>query len=238
MKTGTSRHRKGFTLIEFTIVLAIFSILLTFLYSTIVHTATTVRRIEEHIKRQHKVRTLFEGILREVRLISADTPPLLLSPNPVPGNTLPVQFKAERNRNGSVITFIAPEGGIYMPGRQSGSNLAQITYRIEPDPDLQGNLLLIRDEMPIIYPAKSAFEKRITFPVYRNIRGFEVRLYNISQKSWSSEWGAGNQSPDDIPPGAPPPSRIPALVEITLSIDTGAGVVRSYTTLVATSGAS
>lgn len=234
MNTRTTSYRNGFTLIEFTIVLAIFSILLTFLYSTIVHTATTVRRIEEHMKRQHKVRTLFEGILREVRLISVDTPPLILSPNPVQ----PVQFKAEKNRNGSVITFIAPEGGVYMPGRQSGSNLAQITYRMEADPDHQGNFLLIRDEMPIIYPPKSAFEKKITFPVHRNIRGFEIRLYSISEKSWTSEWGTSNVSPEALPPGAPPPSRIPALIEIKLTIDTGAGAPRSYTTLVATSGAS
>jgi prepilin-type N-terminal cleavage/methylation domain-containing protein len=235
MNRQTTVSRKGFTLIEFTIVLAIFSVLLTFLYSTIVHTSTTVRRIEEHIKRQHKVRTLFEGILREVRLISVNTPALILSPNPGPGNAQPVRLKAERNQNGSVITFIAPEGGVYMPGRQSGSNLAQITYRVEPDPDHQGNFLLIRDEMPIIYPPKAAFDKKITFPVHRNIRGFDIRMYNISQKSWTSEWGL---STNTAPPGAPTPSLIPALVEITLTIETGNGTVRSYTTLVATSGAS
>jgi prepilin-type N-terminal cleavage/methylation domain-containing protein len=237
MNTRTTQSPKGFTLIEFTIVLAIFAILLTFLYSTIIHTATTVRKIEEHMKRQHKVRTLFEGIIREVRLISADTPPLLLSPNPTSGTTLPTFLKAERNRNGSVITFIAPEGGVYMPGRQSGSTMAQITYRVEPDPDHQGNFLLIRDEMPLLYPAKSAFDNIITFPVHKNIKGFEIRMYNISQKTWTTDWGPSTISPESTPAGAPPPSKIPALIEITLTIETGAGTLRSYTTLVATSGA-
>ena len=124
-----------------------------------------------------------------------------------------------------------------MPGRQSGSTMAQITYRVEPDPDNQGNFLLIRDEMPLLYPAKSAFDKIITFPVHKNIKGFEIRMYNISQKTWTTDWGPSTLSPESIPPGAPPPSKIPALIEITLTIETGAGTLRSYTTLVATSGA-
>ena len=238
MNTRPKHTRNGFTLIEFTIVLAIFSLLLTFLYSTIIHTATTVKKVEEHMRRQHKVRTLFEGIIKEIRLISSDTPPLLLSPNPSPSNVPPTFMKAEKNQNGSTITFISPEGGVYMPGRQSGSSMAQITYRIEPDPDNQGQFLLIRDEMPILYPAKAAFAKMITFPVHKNIKGFEVRMYNLSQKSWTSQWGPSSNSATEHTPDAAPISKIPALIEISLTFETGpGGKPRSYTTLVATSGA-
>jgi prepilin-type N-terminal cleavage/methylation domain-containing protein len=233
----TNRYQqKGFTLIEILIVLAILSYLVTFLYSTIVHTATTVRKVEEHIRHQHKARSLFEGIIREVRLIGSSTPPLILSPNATALKSPPLFFKLSTDNLGSSIQFVAPEGGVYMPNRQSGSFMTQITYRLERDPDNSENNLLIRDEMPIIYPPKKAFDKLLTFPINRQVKSFNVRVYNTAQKSWSNTWDStASPSPDPQSPKSRTSTKVPYLIEISITFKTSNGQDRSYTTIIATS---
>jgi prepilin-type N-terminal cleavage/methylation domain-containing protein len=244
-KILTAPTQKGFTLIEIVIVLALLSFLFTFLYSTIVHTSLTVRQIENSINRQHKIRTTFEGMMRELRLISASTPPLLLSANPTTGsNQTPLFFEATRTKNGSTIQFMVSEGGIYMPGRQNLSGLVQIKYRVERDPNNNRNFYLVRDELPVKQPAKKAFEEKITFPVNRNLSKFYVRLYNSARKEWSDQWGASQVGPNannqqsQGSTGTPTPtlnSKVPALIELNLEFESSPGVIRKYTTVVATS---
>lgn len=239
--TGTSGQntnyakirQRGFTLLEFIIAISLLVVFMTFIYSTILHTTRVTTTLEQHIRRQHRVRSLFEGIIREMRSISDDSrAPLLPPPGSNSAGSTPLFFKASKTPNGSTFTFIASEVGLYLPGRKNQTGLVQLTYRVEEDPEIRNRKVLVREEVPVIFPTQTAFENAIVIPINKDIVVFQARFFDPVSKTWREDWTATSSAGENG--SVRVRGKVPALIEIHLAVADTEGREREYTTVIAT----
>ena len=169
---------------------------------------------------------------REIQLASSVK---LLPPKKTPNQPYPSNVYLEGNqedlgdgRRADTLTFMANEGGQYLPDGGTHTGFVQISYRVEKDPDDRDSLApfyLIREETPETSRSQAPdqlYDKSMVFPVTKLIHSLEFRYFDPDQKEWSTTWN--NQHQD-----------LPALVEFTIKLESSDGQVESFTTAVPTS---
>jgi hypothetical protein len=125
------------------------------------------------------------------------------------------------------LTFLAKEGGQYIPDGGTHSGIVQITYRVEPDPDKSSlsaerkTFLLIRDETPYQRPPTRACKNAIRFPITKDLVSLQFKYFDAKTKQWTDTW-TEKQS-----------VRLPSIIQFTLTLKTPAGELETYTSAVA-----
>lgn len=126
---------------------------------------------------------------------------------------------------GDSVTFVALEGGQYLPDGGTHSGLVQITYRVEEPPERSetepATYYLVRDEIPYIRPIKDAMKKRMTFPVTQELVNLKIQYYDPDEEEWVDKWGTRTRV------------RLPIMARITLRLRSPRGKVQTYATAVA-----
>lgn len=129
------------------------------------------------------------------------------------------------NARGDEITFVAREGGQYLPDGGRHSGMVQITYRVMPSSNTNSSGIqtyaLVRDEMPYIRDQDKACQQAIVFPITEKLVSIEFNYYRKTTNDWHTEWGTSGLL------------KLPEAIDFTLQILSDSGRVESYSSGVA-----
>ncbi|RMG43386.1 MAG: prepilin-type N-terminal cleavage/methylation domain-containing protein [Candidatus Dadabacteria bacterium] len=221
---------RGFTLIELLLAISILVIVMAAAYASLTSLSRSKKLLDDTRESVAIADTVLQRITRELQLAS---PLPLLPPADQPKkktlNTLQLlgTHQAHDNFSHDSITFVASEGGQYLPDGGTHTGEVQITYRVAEDPDHMDDLnpiyTLVRDEVPYTYPPEKAYNKIMTFPVTHRLVSLAFSYYDAENAQWHQEWGDQNSNT----------LRLPDLIEISITLRSPAGKNETFTTAVA-----
>jgi len=236
-KTGKI-HSNGFTLVEVVIAISILVIILSTAYSAITQIISTKKILDDKRDLSIVANSIIRRLGRELQLTTNENTIICTSPN-----TSTLRFVGSTKDNGCQgtedgLTFIAMEGGQYLPDGGIHTGLVQITYRLAKDPDKErqdGLLSLIREEIPYTTVTsndpkawedakKKSLQKRMVFPVAENVVSFNLKYYDILQNQWLNEWGSTQKE-------------VPAMIYYSITLVSPLGSEETYATTVPVSSA-
>jgi prepilin-type N-terminal cleavage/methylation domain-containing protein len=225
----TRRSKGGFTLIEVIVAVTILTFIVGIAYRSITQMLTTKTIIEDERAGRRVAQAFFSRFIREVQLVY-DQAGLLPERSDADGQVSPsrINLIGEPGEDGKYgrfdrIRFLAAEGGQYLPDGGRHSGVVQLEYRVERDPeerDEADRRVLVRDEVPYIFPIKTAFGQSMIFPITDRIVRFQLRYFDPNNESWSDDWGKEGRV------------KLPGMLEISLGIMTPRGDIQSFRTVV------
>lgn len=239
--------QNGLTLLEVLLAFTIMSVLVTLCYKILQKVGESKIIVEQIDEGMTIGNSILNRIVRELQLAarvsqvgllprcdqggvlpstagSTTTAPAATTPNaagaPTPLLVLRGDEQSGAGGRQDQITFIAKEGGQYLPDGGKHTGLVQITYRVERNPDApqesNPTFLLIRDEMPYLQNQARACAQAIRFPITDRLVNLRFSYYNQRLKSWSESWGSMGLL------------GLPSVVDFTLTIRTLAGRVETF----------
>jgi prepilin-type N-terminal cleavage/methylation domain-containing protein len=231
-KINYLKSRNGFTLIEVVISISILVIILSTAYSAITQIISTKKILDDKRDVSIVASSIIRRLGKELQLATDENPIICSTTTP---STL--KFAGSTKDSGCQgiddgLTFVAMEGGQYLPDGGIHTGLVQITYRLTKDPEKKQNGLssLVREEIPYTVPntndpkaweeaKKKAFEKRMVFPVAENVTSFNLKYYDVNQNQWLNEWGVNQKE-------------VPAMIYYSISLVSPLGSEETYATAV------
>ncbi len=221
------KRQRGFTFLELIIAIAILAMIMGVTYSSLSQIIRSKKLLDDARDSKAIADAILVRLTREFQLAFPDgalMPPANKLTQPYPGQprVLGAAKPGRDNANLDSISFLALEGGQYLPDGGSHTGVVQITYRAEPDPeDRTGQrIYLIRDEVPYTRPYESAYKKRMTFPITNNLVSLSFRYYDEKTETWVSEWGQ------------PPRTWIPSIIKFSFQIRSPLGKVNEYESMI------
>ncbi len=218
----------GFTLIEVVIAISLLSVILVTLYSSLDKIIETKNILDDRRDTTTIASAVLGRITRELQLSYAQS--VLMPPMNDQNKKYPPRVSLvgeprvmEQGRKGAIITFLALEGGQYLPDGGTHSGLVQITYRTEPNPeDKSGETsYLVREEIPYTRPFEKAYKKAMIFPISHSVVSLDLKYHGEQSEEWSATWG------DEKRLG------LPNMVKLSLTVRSPLGKNESYLTTVA-----
>jgi prepilin-type N-terminal cleavage/methylation domain-containing protein len=235
MRSSPFRN-SGFTLIEVVLALAILSLIVTVSYQLLSSVSEAKRLLDLNRDAQFIGNSILSRLTRELQLADNGKPLLppcgtSEDPNQQPTgsqiNLIGEPSSVGIGARGDTVTFLAREGGQYIPDGGTHTGTVQISYRVAKDPEQsslsgeQPTFLLIRDEMPYRRPQTRACSQAIRFPVANNVLSFEMSYYDRRTDTWSESWGRERLV------------KLPQLIQFRLKLLGPDGYPRVYTSAVA-----
>lgn len=232
MKTNQRRHSQefGFTLIELIVALSLLAVVTTIAYGALSGILHTKQILDDSRDTRAVAHAILLRLSRELQL--ADPKSVLLPPKDNPKSPYPARVtlvgepkEIGNNRNGDTLTFLALEGGQYMPDGGAHSGVVQITYRVEKDPDSNESgenetFYLVREETPLLRPAENAYKKSMVFPLTKNLVSLQFKYYDRDNEEWLSFWGKNDRV------------GLPAMVQFTFQLRSSRGQVKTLSSTV------
>lgn len=227
MSRPTPYRHAGFTLIEIAVAITILGVMMFAGYGAL----SNIARGKQLIDDKQEIRLLAAGIAhrltRELQLSFGQIP--LLPPREQLDKPYPpkIVFIAEPNQldsgvPGDTITFLALEGGQYLPDGGRHSGVVQVTYRLgREDGATTGPYSLIRDETPHTRPAKRAYAKTMTFPITNSLTSLDFSFFDGARGEWVESWGKDGRE------------GLPELVKVCFTVRSPRGEEREFGTIVA-----
>lgn len=223
------QSQSGFTLIEIVVSLAILAVIVGITYLSLSNIVLTKQLLDDRRDSDRIADSSINRLSKELQLAFSGIA-LLIHPdsdkqsqlsNKI--NLVGLEGNLGNGEPGDTISFVALEGGQYLPDGGTHSGVVQITYRVEEDPDNPDSktYYLIRDEIPIIKPEEKAKEKRMTFPITKELVSLQIRYFDRETGEWSRSWGSETHV------------KLPAMVELKFKIMSPGGTVDTFTTAVA-----
>lgn len=218
----------GFTLIELIISIGILGGIMVTGYGALNQITRSKQILDEQREGSILAGAVVNRIARELQLAYGEAP--LMPPPNAPNErynrrkSLIGESVALANGGfGDRISFLALQGGQYVPDGATHTGLVQITYRVEkaPPEEKLDTFYLVRDEVPYERPFEKAFKKIMTFPLSSQLVSFRVRYYFADDDEWLSQWG------DDAH------LKLPSLISFAVVLRTPSGREESYSTSVA-----
>lgn len=220
----------GFTLIELVIALGIFGIVMTVAYLSL----TSITEAKQTLDDTRDVGQVADAVLsrmtRELQLAFAGIPIMpppdrLNAPNSAKVNLIGEEDTLPNGLPGDSVTFLAMEGGQYLPDGGAHSGVVQISYRVQEDPEQSGSnreatYYLVRQETPYTRPFDKAYQKTMVFPITRDLVSLQFQYLDKDGQSWTGTWGKDNKL------------NLPQLVRFSLQIRTPRGAIETFTTTV------
>lgn len=225
----SNQSRRGFTLIEVIVAVTILTFIVGIAYRSITQMLTTKTIVEDDRAGRKIAQAFLSRFIREIQLVY-DQAGILPERTDPDGQVSPTRINligepGEEGKYGRFdrIRFLAAEGGQYLPDGGGHSGVVQLEYRVERDPEVKDEAdrrVLVRDEIPYIFPIKSAFQQSMIFPITDRLARFQLRYFDASNESWSDDWGKEGRV------------KLPGMVEISLGIITPRGDIQSFRTVV------
>lgn len=241
-----SASQRGLTLLELILSVSILSVIILLNYSLLRGVIRAKTIIDDKRDGMFIANSVLTRLARELQLTTASRPllpscgTLSQAPNGSQGssgssgavNTPRLVLVGEPGKTGQgvpndTLTFLAKEGGQYIPDGGTHSGIVQITYRVEPDPDQSSlsserkTFLLIRDETPYQRPPTRACKNAIRFPITKDLVSLRFKYFDGKTKEWSDTWTDTKSV------------RLPSLIQFSLTLKTPAGELETYTSAVA-----
>jgi hypothetical protein len=249
-RSAHSSSEHGLTLLELVLSVGILSLIILLNYSLLRGIIRAKELIDDKRDGMFIANSVLTRLAKEIQLATGSRPLLpscasLAQTNQPPsgasggsaGSSSPPQIvlvgepgKTGQDLPNDTLTFMAKEGGQYMPDGGTHSGIVQITYRVEPDPDQSTSsaedrtFLLIRDETPYQRPATRACQNAVRFPITKDLVSLKFSYYDAKTKEWSDTW-TENKS-----------VRLPSMIQFSLTLKTPAGKLETYTSSVAIRG--
>ena len=234
-----NRHNKqqaglvelGFTLIEVLIAISLLALVMTVGYSSLSHILRGKRLLDDYRDTAAIGNSALLRLCRELQLAYNDGRSSLITPPDQPSepSSASVVLEGEsnsldNNARADRITFLALEGGQYLPDGGSHTGVVQITYRVEPNPEetdsMNPSYYLIRDEIPYLRPAEKAYKQRMTFPITSRLVELSFDYFDADKQQWVQTWGRSGQK------------KLPLLIRFSLGIRSPTGRVERYATMI------
>jgi type II secretion system protein J len=230
-RVGSQRAR-GFTLVEVVISVAILVVLATIGYGAMRQILITKNLLDDERDVALIQNAVLNRLTRELQLaVALESSPLLPDRDQLSKKNparLAMKSTSDQLSNGNAgdsLTFLALEGGQYLPDGGGHTGLVQITYRVAEDPDnpnpSEGPYLLIREETPYLRPAERAYKKSMIFPVCKNLQALRLRFFDADEDAWTSTWGSESRQ------------GLPALIKFSLQFSSPSGRLSTISTEVA-----
>lgn len=221
---------RGFTLLEIVLALTILGIMMTVAYSALGSITTSKRALDDNRDIRAIANSVLIRLRRELQLAFNQLP--LLPPRddlekryPARINLIGEKGSLANGNPGDRITFMALEGGQYVPDGGTHSGVVQVTYRAADNPNATGagaDGVLVREEVPYQRPFEKAWDKAMVFPVTERLVSLEFAYYDEDDETWLDSWG-GEGGKDGLP----------QMVRFTLALRAPSGKVQTYSTIVA-----
>ena len=220
---------RGFTLIELLLAITILAMIMGVAYSALSEVVRAKRLLDDSRDSRAMTDAILQRFTRELQL-AYNGPEGLLPPRDKLEEPLNSRIKLigekgdQGGKSAARITFLASEGGQYVPDGGTHSGLVQITYRVEKDPDDSGKdgaLYLVREEVPYTRPFDKAYEKAMIFPITKQLESLSFRFYDLEKAQWRDDWGTL------------PQVGLPAMIEFSAAVRSPEGRIETVTTAVA-----
>ena len=198
-----NRARRGLTLIEVMVAMAIIAIVSTLLYTGFTQTARNKRRIESEMNRHHEIRMGLERIARELSMafVSAQ---INVSPAM---QVVQTAFVGTESGGGSRIDFNSfAHQRLYRDAHESDQN--ELSYFLADDPDDSSQDVLARREQQRIDDDPGTGGQAQV--LIRDVTGFELSYLDPQTGEWLSTW--------DTTQAAMQPNRLPSQVFIKITV--------------------
>ena len=221
----------GFTLIELVIAIGILGLVLTVAYGGLSQIMRSKKMLDDGRDSSLVANAVLLRLTRELQMAYRDDQTFLLPPRdkiddqsgPQPV-LLGEEDKLGNGEPGDSITFLALEGGQYLPDGGTHSGVVQITYRVEEDPDQSAassnTYYLIRDETPHKSDPKEAYRYSMIFPITSKLVSLAFDYYDPEKDQWTTKWGDEQKN------------KLPLMIRFTLAIQSPLGRINSYSTVV------
>ncbi len=230
-----SSNKKAFTLIEIVIAISILSIILGTAYSVITQIVGTKRILDDKRDISLIANAIVRRLGKELQLATDEYTIMCNAQRATSTNSLKFigsDSSADCGYSDS-LTFIAMEGGQYLPDGGTHTGLVQITYRLAKDPESTNNNVfsLVREEIPYATlpntndpkawdtAISKSFGKKMVFPVAENVTSFTLKYFDLSQNQWLNEWGQNQKE-------------IPSMIYYSISLLSPLGNSETYATAV------
>lgn len=227
-RAGHPTDTYGFTLIEVVLALGILAFMLTIGWGALRNVAESRKLLNDRQTIDLIGDSVVTRLVRELQLATNSLPlmPPSNSPNTRYGSQDSFLGESSDGERGSSISFLALEGGQYLPDGGRHSGVVQIAYRVFPTPPEErrpeGSLSLVRSEMPYIRPFTRAYEKEMVFPITHDLAAVTFEFYDQDQSKWTKSWSPSTNN------------GIPAIIRLSFTARSPtSGRTQSYTTEVA-----
>lgn len=236
MENYSSRSRdaqRGFTFVEVVLAVSILSVILGMAYSSLNYIIRTKKMLDDRRDISATANTILSRLARELQLTEQLANPVtrLIPPSGSTSSTgtalpffLGTSRKLPNGESGDEVSFMAQEGGQYIPNGATHSGTVMITYRVEEDPEdkdtesSQRSFILVREEIPNLRPVKKAYENKIIFPISQQVVSFKCAYYDKSEEKWVEEWDSSRRA-------------IPGLLKLDVSLRSPLGRIEHYSTV-------
>lgn len=235
----TDMRQRGFTLIEVSIAILILSLILTTAYSSLGQIIRSKQYLDDERDGTMIANSILTRLTREFQLMYFQPGTSIILPDDTPAErqqsvgSLDGIENVENGRRADSLTFLALEGGQYLPDGGTHSGVVQISYRVETKKTSsrlpQSNISnrddselwqLIREEIPYIRPAKEAYKKLISFPVTSRLYSIAIDYFDPDKEEWVASWGEERRS------------RAPSLIRFTVQTKSPQGALDTFSTMV------
>lgn len=230
-KSPKKDSERGFTLIEIVIAVSILTIVVAVGYSGLTQIIQAKKALDDNRDADLIANSILTRMTREFQLAFASMPLLPDKGATDDKNASRARFKGtektlSNQEHGDTVSFIALEGGQYLPDGGTHAGLVEITYRVEPDPDSPAGsnqkFVLVREETPYILPAKKAYQKQMVFPITSDLVSLELYYFDGKKNQWTKSWG---ENDDNL--------KLPRRIMYSLKIRTPSGKIVGFSTTVA-----
>jgi general secretion pathway protein J len=188
--------RRGFTLLEIVVSLAILAVIATITFVTMANAMRAREVLEEEDVVNRSARVALSTIRRELSLA-------YLSTNISAVNTYRTVFVAKDNNPDLLIFTPLSHTRRYRDAREGDQT--EVTYWLEDDPVHSGASVLLHREAPRIdqEPDKGGLIE----PLAYNVHSFDLRYIDPTTNEWKEEWDTT---------GTVTPERLPRAVQVVL----------------------
>ena len=178
--------RRGFTLLEIILAVAIVGLIGTLVYGGFSQTALNKERIETDVDHYRTVHMALERIVREVSMAFTSTH---VNPSPDLRTVLPAFIGTDGGREDRLDFTSFSHRRLYRNARESDQN--EISYFIADDPDEPGERVLARREQNRIDedPRRGGKSQVLV----RGVEEFNVEYFDPSLSEWVSTWASDDQ---------------------------------------------
>lgn len=224
-----SQRRNGFTLVEVVIAIGILGVMLAIGYGTLRNILVSKQLLDDGRDARLVADAVVGRMSRELQLAFEGT--ALLPPrsnmNQPYSSRISLIGEAESidaDAKADSITFLALEGGQYLPDGGTHSGIVQVSYRMVETPPEQAvgdsKYSLVREEVPYIRPAKRAYRRSVVFPITDRIESLQFMYLDDNKDEWVDSWGSAGRE------------GLPGQVWFSITLKSGTGKISTYATTI------